>query len=336
MKQTKQTLWTAGFSRTTIATILNAIGGEAMNLPISLLVFDQTGSTLLSSLVLVCGILPDVLLPLLAAPFVDRGRKKTWIVGLDSATALFYLAMGLFVSRHAFHYPLYLAFVLIIGSISACCRLAYQAWYPSLIPAGLEQKGYAVSNTIYPFIAIAMSPVAAFLYKEISMAQIFYLVTLLTVLSVLVELGIPEAQTKECEQSRYTIRAYFEDVKKGLAYLKREKGIRNIYTYLCITQGCGDGTAILTQAYYQTMPGLTVTMLGFLRSAEMIGRFLGGLWQYQKEIPEKKRYHFTKFVYTVYNGMDLLLRFLSTSCRSSWAMDTLPPCRGTACPGWIL
>ena len=300
MKQTKQTLWTAGFSRTTNANILNAIGGEAMNLPISLLVFDQTGSTLLSSLVLVCGILPDVLLPLLAAPFVERGRKKTWIVGLDSATALFYLAMGLFVSRHAFHYPLYLAFVLIIGSISACCRLAYQAWYPSLIPAGLEQKGYAVSNTIYPFIAIAMSPFAAFLYKEISMAQIFYLVTLLTVLSVLVELGIPEAQTKECEQ------------------------------------GCGDGTAILTQAYYQTMPGLTVTMLGFLRSAEMIGRFLGGLWQYQKEIPEKKRYHFTKFVYTVYNGMDLLLRFLSTSCRSSWAMDTLPPCRGTACPGWIL
>ena len=173
MKQTKQTLWTAGFSRTTIATILNAIGGEAMNLPISLLVFDQTGSTLLSSLVLVCGILPDVLLPLLAAPFVDRGRKKTWIVGLDSATALFYLAMGLFVSRHAFHYPLYLAFVLIIGSISACCRLAYQAWYPSLIPAGLEQKGYAVSNTIYPFIAIAMSPFAAFLYKESSMAQIY-------------------------------------------------------------------------------------------------------------------------------------------------------------------
>ena len=58
------------------------------------------------------------------------------------------------------------------------------------------------------------------------------------------------------------------------------------------------------------MPGLTVTMLGFLRSAEMAGRFLGGLWQYQKEIPERKRYPFTKFVYTVYNTMDLLLLFL--------------------------
>ncbi len=311
MKQTKQTLWTAGFSRITIATILSAIGGEAMNLPISLLVFDETGSTLLSSLILVCGILPDVLLPLLAAPFIDRGRKKTWIVGLDGATALFYLTMGWLVSRYAFHYPLYLGFVLIIGSISACYRLAYQAWYPSLIPAGLEQKGYAVSNTIYPFITIAMSPLAAFLYKEISMGQIFYLVTLLTALSVLVEYGIPEKpQTGHSGQSRYTIRAYFQDVMEGLAYLKREKGIRNIYTYLCITQGCNDGTAILTQAYYQTMPGLTVTMLGFLRSAEMAGRFLGGLWQYQKEIPERKRYPFTKFVYTVYNTMDLLLLFL--------------------------
>ena len=35
-------LWTKNFSCITIATVLSAIGGEAMNLPISLLVFDET------------------------------------------------------------------------------------------------------------------------------------------------------------------------------------------------------------------------------------------------------------------------------------------------------
>ena len=42
----------------------------------------------------------------------------------------------------------------------------------------------------------------------------------------------------------------------------------------------------------------------------MVGRFLGGLLQYRKEIPVKKRYAFTKMVYTVYNLLDIILLFL--------------------------
>ena len=69
-------LWTKDFSCITIATVLSAIGGEAMNLPISLLVFDETKSTLLSALILVCGMLPDMILPILVAPLIDKGGKK--------------------------------------------------------------------------------------------------------------------------------------------------------------------------------------------------------------------------------------------------------------------
>ena len=106
MNAKKQTLWTAGFTRITVATVLTAVGGEAMNLPISLLVFDETGSTLLSALVLVCGMLPDVLISILIAPFIDKGGKKKWIVGSDLLTAVLYLAMGWYVGRHEFSYGL--------------------------------------------------------------------------------------------------------------------------------------------------------------------------------------------------------------------------------------
>lgn len=304
----KQTLWTRDFTRITGATVLTAIGGEAMNLPISLLVFDETGSTLLSALVLICGMLPDVLFSVLMAPLIDKGGKKKWIVGLDALTAVLYLMMGWYVSSHEFYYGLYLVFVLVIGTISVCYRLAYNAWYPSLIPVGMEQKGYAVSNTVYPLIIIAMSPAAAFLYEKISMGQIFYLVAAITLAAVFVESGIREQ--REMQEETYTFQRYCRDMKEGFVYLKKEKGIRNIYTYMSITQGTSEGTTILTQAFYQTMPYLTVTMLGFLKSAEMIGRLLGGVFQYRKEIPVEKRYAFTKMVYTVYNILDILLLFL--------------------------
>ena len=308
MSHKQKTLWTKDFTSITIATILTAVGGEAMNLPISLLVFDETGSTFLSALVLICGVLPDVVLSVLAAPLIDKGGKKKWIVGLDILTAVLYAMMGIYISGHAFNYLLYLIFVLVVGTISVFYRLAYDAWYPNLIPNGMEQKGYAVSNTIYPLVIIAMSPAATFLYEKISMAHIFYLVAVITMVSVIVESRIHEE--KEEAQDDYTWKQYCQDIREGFHYLKKEKGIRNIYTYMSITSGVSDGNTVLIQAFYQTVPWLTVTMLGFLKSAEMIGRGLGGIFQYKKEIPVKKRYAFTKFVYTVYGLMDILLLYL--------------------------
>lgn len=46
---------------------------------------------------------------------------------------------------------------------------------------------------------------------------------------------------------------------------------------MSITNGASHGVDVIVQAYFQTQPYLTVTMLGFLKSAEMIGRVLGGV-----------------------------------------------------------
>ncbi|MDO4333691.1 MAG: MFS transporter [Eubacteriales bacterium] len=308
MKKRETGLWTKDFTCITAATVLSAIGGEAMNLPVSLLVFDETKSTFLSALIMVCGMLPDTILPILAAPLIDRGGKKKWILGMDFLLAAVYFFMGLWVMKHAFSYALYLVFTLAVGTISVFYRLAYSSWYPDLIPVGREQKGYAVSSTLYPLIIIIMAPVATFLYERVEMGQLFLLVFGLTVLSLLVEGCIRETR-KESGES-YTFAWYCSDIREGFSYLKKEKGIRNIYTYMSVTNGASHGVDVIVQAYYQTQPYLTVTMLGFLKSAEMIGRVLGGAFQYTKEIPVKKRYAFTKAVYLFYDTMDTVLLFL--------------------------
>ncbi|MEG0708548.1 MAG: MFS transporter [Cellulosilyticaceae bacterium] len=308
MRDKKKTLWTKDFSCITGATILSAIGGEAMNLPLSLLVFEETQSTFLAALLLICGMLPDVILPILVAPVIDRGSKKKWIVGLDMLMASLYLAIGVWAGKYGFNYGVYILFVLIVGTISVFYRLSFSAWYPDLIPVGFEQKGFAVSGTIYPIITICMAPIATFLYEKVSISTLFYLVAGMTILSVIVELCIRE--TKSATSEKYTFSMYVMDIKEGFVYLKKEHGIRNIYTYMSITSGASEGIAVMAQAYYQTQPWLSVTMLGFLKSAEMIGRVIGGMVQYKCEIPPNKRYKFTKMVYTVYDTMDAFLLFM--------------------------
>ena len=224
----KKSVWTKDFSCITVSTILSAIGGEAMNLPISLLVFDETKSTFLASLIMVCGMLPDIIFPIWVAPFIDKGNKKKWIVGLDVFMVLLYSFMGIWTLKHTFSYSLYIGFVLIVAMDSIIYQLAYDAWYPDLIPEGFEQKGYAVSSTIYPVVIVLMAPVATFIYGRVQIGQIFFIVAFLTLVSVIVECCISDPRKKESES--YTFSQYIADIRDGFSYLKKEKGIRNIYT----------------------------------------------------------------------------------------------------------
>lgn len=306
MKKSK--LWTKDFSLVTFSTILSVIGGEAMNLPISLLVFAETKSTFLSAIIMVCGMLPDVIFSIFIAPIIDKGSKKKWIVGLDILMAVLYALMGLYTLNHKFSYGLYVIFTLVIGTISVFYRLSYSAWYPDLIPVGMEQKGFAVSGTIYPTISMVMSPLSTFLYQSISLGYIFLIVAGITVISIIAEANIKETISKTNE--KYDFKHYKQDLKESFTFLKDEKGIRNIYTYMSITNGASNGISVMTQAYYQTQPWLTVTMLGFLKSCETLGRMIGGLFQYRKEVPTNMRFTLTKFVYTFYDLADSLLLFM--------------------------
>ena len=128
------TLWTKNYTCITLSTILSIIGGEAMVLPVSLLVFEETQSTLLSAIIMVCGILPDLVFSVLMAPLIDKGKKKRWIIGMDLLLMFVYIFVGFQVKTQEFQYGLYLAMTLIIGTISVFYRLAYGAWYPELIP----------------------------------------------------------------------------------------------------------------------------------------------------------------------------------------------------------
>lgn len=305
----RKNVWSRDFTLITVGTIISAIGGQAISLPMSLMVFDETGSTLLSALMFIAGLIPNVLLPILIAPLIDRNPKKKIIVGLDYLMGFIFLATAYIVSIIGFNYYFYLFFGLILGVISSVYQLAYQAWFPDLIPIGFEQQGYAVSSSIYPSIMIVMAPVSAYLYKMLSISALFVIIGLLTIIAATFELFISNIHRGEINEG-LDFQAYKTDLIDGFKFFRDEKGIRNIYTYMSITNGTANGLHLMVQAYFQTSSFLTVTMLAFLRSAETIGRIIGGLVQYKVDIAPEKRYGITRFVYTFYESMDIILLYI--------------------------
>ncbi len=102
----KQTLWTRNFTRITAATTLGAAGGIISQFALSFLVFDETGSTLASALVVAIQLIPMVLLPLVVAPMMDRLPRKPFLVWGDLLNGICYAGAGLFLLHSAFSYCL--------------------------------------------------------------------------------------------------------------------------------------------------------------------------------------------------------------------------------------
>lgn len=310
----KQTLWTRNFTIITLGTLISAIGGVAMQLALTLVVFDQTESTLLSGLFAAASMVPGMTLPVLLAPLIDRCNRKRMIVSLDYINAVIYVLIFLYCRAFGFRYGAYVLFSFIAGSIGSVYSITYSSWYPDLIPVGFEQKGYSVSSFIYPVTTTLVTPLAAIVYTRWGVECIILTEGILLAVAATFEAMITWQHTpveRNRESLKIRTKRYFREMTEGFRYLKQEKGIRNMYIYMTITNAAGNGNSLMTMAHFQSSDVLTTTMYSLLTSAETIGRAVGAVVHYLFKIPRNRRYWLTVRVYMLYEICDGLLLFLA-------------------------
>ena len=309
-KPKRPTLWTKNYTLLMAASTCGSIGGIAGNFALSFLVYDETGSTLAAALLLAIEVLPMVIVPVAAAPIMDRLPRKPFLVGGDAVNGVLYGLAGLYLLRFKFSYIGYLGFSLVLTCLSAFDSLAYNSIYPKLLPKGFEEKGYTVSGMLYPVLNVLISPVAAWLYGAIGVGNILLLQSGLSIAAAVIESFIRVEEHSSVPEEGYSFRLWKQDIREAAAYLKNEPGLRNIYAYMAVTNGIGNGYYPILTAFFRSAPGFTIGMYSFFSVAEFAGRSLGGLIHYHVKIPAKRRYGFAAFVYILYETMDALLLWL--------------------------
>lgn len=309
-RRTVQTLWTRNFTLVTAATALGAIGGIAGNFALSFLVFDETGSTLASALIAAIQLIPSFLIPLLTAPFMDRLPRKPFLVGGDLLNGILYISAGIYLSRYHFSYIGYLFFSLLLSSLSSFDELAYNSIYPKLIPAGLEEKGYTVSSMLYPILNVTMMPVAALLFEHLGVAAILMGQGCLSLVAAVTEAQIQIREEIRITEEPFSLRLWLSDTQEAIHYLRQEKGLQSIYTYMAVTNGVASGYAPLLVAFFRTAPGFTAGMYSLFSVAEFAGRTLGGILHYRSKIPNEKKFSIAFWIYQAYETMDMCLLWI--------------------------
>lgn len=303
-------LWTRNFRLVILASAMGTLGSIAGGFALAFLVFDETGSTLASALIVAIQLIPNLLLPILIAPVMDRLPRKSFLVAGDAANAVLLAGMGIWLLLFDFSYVGYLAISLLLSCLGAIDELAFTSIYPELIPEGAEEKGYAVSSMLYPVLKVIMTPLAAVLLDAIGVAWILIAQSGLSLAAAVTESCIRLDETERKQHTPYTPRAWIEDIREAVQYLKKERGLRSIYGYMAVTNGVSSGFSPILVAFFRTFPGFTAAMYSAFSVVEFAGRTIGSAMQYRIKIPAKKKYGFTFFVYQFYEAMDMCLLWL--------------------------
>lgn len=303
-------LWTRNFRLVIFASAIGTVGSIAGSFALAFLVFDETGSTLASALIVAIQLIPYLLLPVLIAPLMDRLPRKFFLVAGDIANAVLLVGMGLWLLFFEFSYVGYLAISLLLSCLGAVDELAFTSIYPELIPEGAEQKGYAVSSMLYPVLKVIMTPLAAVLLDSIGVAWILIAQSGLSLVASITESCIRLDESEREKHTPYSLRSWSEDIREAVQYLKKERGLRSIYGYMAVTNGVADGFSSILVAFFRTFPGFTAAMYSAFSVVEFAGRAIGSAIQYRIKIPKMKKYGFTFFVYQFYEVMDMLLLWL--------------------------
>jgi len=306
----KKTLWTRNFSLLIIATILGSIGSIAGGFALSFLVFDETGSTLASALVLAIQLFPGFVIPLMAAPLMDRLPRKPFLVGGDAVNGFMYLFGGLYLLFCPFSFIGYLMFSLVLASLQSFDSLAYMSIFPKLITEGMEEKGYALSSMLYPILQVVMMPLAAVLLDTFGVALIIIAQGILSILAAIIESFIRIQEDNRLAGDKFSWKMWVNDIREAADYLRNEPGLRGIFNYMAVTNGVANGYGPLLVAYFRITIGLTTAMYSLFSVVEFLGRTLGGLVCYNIKIPKNRRFAFAFSVYQIYELMDVTLLWL--------------------------
>lgn len=306
----KQTLWTRRFVLLIISSIFGAAGGIAGNFALSFLVYDKTRSTLASALIIAINVIPNFFVPLFLAPLMDRLPRKPFLTVGQAVEGVLYALAGVYLLRFRFAYAGYLLFSLLLSSLSAFESLAFDSFFPKLIPDAFKEKGYTVSGMIFPVMQVVMAPVAAVLYKTVGVGNILLLQGGCSILAAVLVANIHIREEIRLSGTRFSLRLWRRDLLAAGRYLRKEKGLLNIYGYMAVTNGVATGMSPILIAFFSVTPGFSVAMYSFFTVAEFIGRSVGGLLHYHVKIPESRRFSFAFLVYQAYEAMDMLLLWL--------------------------
>lgn len=215
---------------------VSALGSQATNIAMPLLILFITGSPALAGVATACKILATVVISPFAGVWVDRhDRRRILVTGLGlQATAL--AVFGVMVVTDLVNIWHVVVLATISGAIVGITDPAFATAVRAVVPTSQLSTAFAQNNAREYGATLAGRPLGGVLYS-LSRALPFlfdaltYLVSLICVLTA----RIPRRPAQTAEQSASTVdRTFRGDLLDALNWLKNQPGLRAAISFVFV------------------------------------------------------------------------------------------------------
>lgn len=297
-------LWTKDFTIITVGSAVSLLGNALSGFAMSLLVLDYTKSSFLYAIYVAVYTLPQVIMPIFSGAYLDRFSRRKMIYTLDFLSSALYAAAAVLLGSGWFSFPVLAGYCFLIGSINSIYTVAYQSFYPLLITEGNYSKAYSMSSLLETLSAVII-PIAAFAYNIAGIAPLLAVNSVSFFLAAVMETKITAVEeyidVRNAEQTevKSTGKQFFTDIKEGILYLGKEKGLLAITVYFTFSAFAGGASSVITLPYFKSTfaNGEYVYMLVW--GMAVFGRGLGSMIHYRFNYPPAVKYTIAMAVYII-------------------------------------
>ena len=292
-----KTLWTKDFTIITLGSVVSMLGNALIGFATSLLVLDYTNAPFLYALFIFLQTLPQIVMPVVAGPFMDRFSRRRTIYLLDFLSALLYCIAGLLIYWGSYNFLFLAVLALSAGCIHSVYAVAFSSFYPMLITEGNYSKAYSVSSTLET-ISYVMIPLATVLYNWIGIVPLLLVTSGFFLLAAIVETRISDVEaTLGKPKVSYGLRQYLLDGKEGMRYLWSEKGLLLITLYFTASTFSFGASSVITLPWFRSSFENGEYIYISVWAPFAIGQVLGSMMHYRWRLPTDKKYAIALGVY---------------------------------------
>ncbi|HPJ23331.1 MAG TPA: MFS transporter [Bacillota bacterium] len=290
-------LWNRNFTILTLGTFVSALGSAAAGIALGILIYLETKSPMILAIFSVINILPRIVTNFLVGPFIDRHSRVKIIYLIDFFYFAFFTVFALILFQGYFNVVVFTAVAAGIGVIDTIYQTAYMSLFPEVITGNNHSKAYSTSSLIWPISAAIMAPVATFMIDTftfgVALLMAFNAVTFLITASLETTIKVDETlNTSTPEKWKFV-----KDLKEGMDYYKRERGILGIALLFMAFSLVYAVSDLLRMPFFVESGVYTIQHFSWLVSAGAIGRIVGGIIHYRVRIPKDKKYLIAVSVY---------------------------------------
>lgn len=313
MTEENNGLWTKNFTLITLGTAVSMLGNSIASFALGLLVLDYTGSTFLYALYAVTYNLPQMVVPTLAGPFLDKYSRRKTIYILDFISAALYGIFAWLILGGHFNYGFLIVGCILIGTIDSIYQVAFESFYPMLISEGNYTKAYSIQSTLES-MATFIVPVSAFLYNLIGIAPLFLINMATFFIAAVMETRIKKEETYvKKEGETFGLAQYKKTFLEGIHYLQQERGLRAITLYFMVSAVAGGAFYTMVLPYFKLNFDYGEYVYMFTMGWMMVGRLIGGALHYRLNFPADKKFAIALTAYISLALVDGVMLYLPSN-----------------------